>query len=94
MDEPTLTQMLTGFTEKFEQEAKEATKPLKASPYPLVQLDWIRKMLRAYNKTRELLILERLNKQVNKRMTIEQKHELEAQVIAAVEEELQKETSL
>ena len=88
MDKPeqlTTSETLTQLLEQLEKEAKDSTKETTASPYPLVRLSGIRRIFRAFQLSRELLVHEKVRHDLNKEMTIDEKNKIEALSIKHVD---------
>jgi len=95
---PTTKEELDRFvaTQQLEAE-KDANKAPDASPWRLVQLSGIKKLLKAFLISRELYIKEiyddQLTKATNRDITIDEKNELQKEIIksvdAVIDEEMQ-----
>ena len=82
MKDPTVTDQLQKILERFEKEASaDASKAKDASPWALVHLSGMRRILRAYHVLRELSVKEITKKLIHTDMTIDQKNKAEAEAI-------------
>ena len=83
-----ITEDLTILLKDFDKAAKaDAGKKPDASPWALLHLSGMRKMLRAYNVARELWVIEKMHNasKTQTEMTINEKNKLEAQYIEQFE---------
>lgn len=83
---PTTTEVLRAFVDKQHEEAlKDANRAPDASPWRLVQLAGIKKILKAYELIRETLVERMVEEKVTQEMTIDDRNTLEATAITDVD---------
>ena len=83
-----VTDDLTKSVQDFDKAAHaDANKKPDASPWLLLHLSGIKRLLRAYNVARELWVLEKMHNasKSHTEMTIDEKNKLEAQYIESFE---------